>query len=92
VLAAGIGASLAFIVRSIANILTSITFDRPLFSNSFPLADFGQSVPGLLGEALKGSIILFLTVLPLAVLASVLLWHWRKGHPPDFHVSGFIDV
>ena len=87
-----IGATLAFIVRAIANVVTSIAFDRPLLSNSFPLVDFGAGIPALLGDALKGSIILFITVLPLAILAGVLLWHWRKANPPQFHVEGLIDV
>lgn len=92
VLAAGIGATLAFVVRAVANILTSIAFDRPLLSGSFPLVDFGMGIPGLLGEALKAALVLFITMLPVAVLACVLLWHWRKANPPAFHVEGLIDV
>ena len=33
----------------------------------------------------------FVTTLPLGVLAGVLLWLWRKDHPPKHPLSGLID-
>ncbi len=93
VLAVGIGSSLFFIVRVIADILGSVFFDRSFFSNSFPQISFdGPSILVILSSDLQGALLTFVGLLPIGVLAGVLLWHWRKGHPPEFHVSGLIDV
>jgi hypothetical protein len=91
-LAVGIGSTLAFIVRAIANIVSSITFDRPFLADSFPELGFGPGIPDLLGQALQGGLVLFISLLPLGVLAGILLWHWRTAHPPEYHVEGLVDV
>jgi len=93
VLATGIGATLWFIVNSVVQIILAIGFDRPIFSNSFPQLQYvGPDVPSLMAWSLQGSLLAFVTILPLGVLAGILLWHWRKANPPQFHVEGLIDV
>lgn len=92
VLAVGIGATLVFLVRSIVGIVRVVAFDRPIFSNSFPQLDFVGSVPSILLSSLQGSIVQFVTLLPLGVLAGVLLWLWRQKHPAEYEIAGLIDV
>lgn len=92
VLAVGIGSTLAFIVRSIADIIGSVSVGGSLFGNSFPGIDFGPGIPVHLGAALQGSLVQFVAVLPLGILAGILLWHWRRAHPPEYHVEGLVDV
>jgi hypothetical protein len=92
VLAVGIGATLAFVVRAIVNVVSSFTLDRPLLADSFPELGFGPGIPNLLGQALQGGLIQFVTLLPLGVLAGILLWHWRRARPPEYHVEGILDV
>ncbi len=92
ILAVGIGSTLAFVIRAIADIIGSITIEGFLFANSFPGVGFGSGIPFYLGSSLQGAVTLFVTVLPLGVLAGILLWHWRKANPPSFHVEGLIDV
>lgn len=92
ILATGIGATVVFVVRAIAGVLRVVSLDRPIFSNSFPAVDFLGGVPGELLMALQGSLIIFVSTLPLGVLAGVLLWLWRQKHPARYEVAGLIDV
>ena len=92
VLAVGIGSTLAFVVRSTAEVIGSVSVGGSLFGNSFPGIDFGPGIPFHLGVALQGTVVQFLAVLPLGVLAGILLWHWRRAHPPEYHVEGLVDV
>lgn len=91
-LAAGIGATTVFLVRSLVGVVRSVAFDRPIFSNSFPEIDFVYSIPGVLLSALQGSILNFMAFVPLGVLAGVLLWLWRQKHPALYEIAGLIDV
>lgn len=92
ILATGIGATLWFVVTAIVGIMSTVGFDRSLFSNSFPQLQGVEAIPSILAWALQGGVMALVTNLPLGVLAGVLLWHWRKAHPPQFHVSGLVDV
>ena len=92
VLATGIAATAVFLVRAIVGIVRSLTWDRPVFSNSFPEVDVVTSIPGELLSALQGSLFLFFSLLPLGILAAVFLWLWRREHPAEFEVAGLIDV
>lgn len=92
VLATGIAATVVFVVRSVVSIVQMVALDRPLFSNSFPIVSSLTDVPGQLLSALQGSLLMFVTVLPLGVLAVVLLWLWRQQHPARYVIEGLIDV
>jgi len=93
ILACGIGATILFIVRAVIAVIAAFWFGGPLFGNSFPFPQFdgGNAVSGL-GSALVASLLTLISVLPLGVLAGVLLWLWRKDHPPKHPISGLIDV
>jgi hypothetical protein len=92
VLATGIGATLLFIVQAVRSLIMAVSGGGPWFGNSmvWPSFDGGFAVSGLAG-ALSGSILFFLAILPLGILAGVLLWLWRKDHPPKRPLSGLID-
>ena len=92
VLATGIGATVAFIVYAVFALLGALTFTGALFANSFPVPAFdGATAAGALADALTGALLTLVKLLPLGVLAGVLLWLWRKDHPPRHPLSGFID-
>lgn len=90
ILATGVAATVVFIVLAIAGVLGSLNFDGELFANSFPTLRF-DGVPQALLSALIGAALTFVSSLPLGVLAGVLLWIWRKDHPPQHPLSGLID-
>lgn len=93
VLAAGIGCTLIFVVHSVVYILRAVTYSGAIFGNSFPTPDLHfNSIPNLLGLSLAEAVAYLVMLVPLGVLAGILLWEWRKGHPPLFHVEGIIDV
>ncbi len=93
VLAAGVASTLYFIVKVLVDVIVSIVADRPLLADSFPSLSFnGPGILAILAQALQGALSTFVSLLPLAVLAGILLWHWRKANPPTFHVEGLIDV
>lgn len=91
-LATGIGVTVAFIVRAILALVGAISFHGALFANSFPTPAFdGGSASNALAGALTGALLLLVGLLPLGVLAGVMLWLWRKNHPPRHPVAGIID-
>jgi len=92
ILATGIGATVLFIVLAVLAIIDAFVVEGPLFGQSFPLRsfDFGLAVQGL-DRALTSTLVGFVGLLPLGVLAGVLLWQWRKGHPPRHPLPGLID-
>ncbi|WP_309615165.1 hypothetical protein, partial [Salinibacterium sp.] len=60
--------------------------------NSFPNPFDGDGAAQGLLRALSSAIITFIAQLPLGVLAGILLWIWRKDHPPKRPLEGIIDV
>jgi hypothetical protein len=92
VLATGVGSTVTFIALAIVAILESFSWTGAIFGQSFPLVglDGGYAVGGL-GRSLTGALLLLVQSLPLGVLAGVLLWLWRKDHPPKQPLSGLID-
>lgn len=93
VLAVGIGATLHFVFKTIADVIGALSTDRPLFSNSFPEVSYnGPGIVFVITQVLQSALTSFVGLLPLVVLAGILLWHWRKANPPQFHVEGLIDV
>lgn len=92
ILAAGIGATVVFILLAIFAITGAFSGAGALFSNTFPAIEFdgGHAVVSL-ATALSRALLLFVELLPLASLAGVLLWLWRKDHLPRHPLSGIID-
>lgn len=93
VLATGIGATLVFIVLAVLAITGAFSVTGTLFGNTFPGPVFdGGLAAGSLGRALSSAVLTFVGLLPLGVLAGVLLWVWRKDHPPKHPLAGMIDL
>jgi hypothetical protein len=92
VLATGIGVALLFVVGSIVSIARSSTVSGAIFGNSFPRLTVPGGIPPLLGEQLEQGFTAFISFVPVGILAGVLLWLWRKTHPPRFHAEGVVDV
>ena len=90
ILATGVASTVVFIVFAIVNVVGAVSFDGYLFGQSFPTVRF-DGVPNAFGSALVTAALTFVTALPLGVLAGVLLWIWRKDHPPRHPLSGLID-
>lgn len=90
ILATGVASTVVFIVFAVVNVVGAVSFDGYLFGQSFPTVRF-DSVPNALGRALVTAAATFVSSLPLGVLAGVLLWIWRKDHPPRHPLSGLID-
>ena len=72
ILATGVASTLVFVVLAIAGIVATLAF----------LDELPGNIPGALASALTGAALTFVSTLPLGVLAGVLLWFWRKEHPP----------
>ncbi|CAN5245967.1 hypothetical protein BH11ACT5_BH11ACT5_23190 [soil metagenome] len=90
ILATGVASTVVFIVFAITNVIGAVSFDGYIFGQSFPTVRF-DSIPNALGNALLTGVSIFVSTLPLGVLAGVLLWIWRKDHPPRHPLSGLID-
>lgn len=92
ILATGVASTVVFIVLAVAGILGAFSWDGAIFGQSFPTTRFdGAGAVGAIGRALASAAITFLSTLALGVLAGVLLWIWRKDHPPRHPLSGLID-
>jgi hypothetical protein len=79
ILVTGIGATVVFVVNA--------SFTLAVAAVSLRFAGVPLGLAGALGSAL-GTLIV---QLPLGVLAGILLWLWRKDHPPRRPLSGVID-
>jgi len=92
ILATGVASTVVFIVLTGWGLISAFTFDGELFANSFPFARFdgGWAVSAIL-QALTNAALTFVSTLPLGVLAGVMLWIWRKDHPPRHPLSGLVD-
>ena len=93
ILATGIASTLVFIVMAVIAVVDSFSAGGAIFGNSFPVPGFDGSGAGqgILG-ALSRAIITFVMQLPLGVLAGILLWIWRRDHPPKRPLEGIIDL
>ena len=92
ILAAGIGTSILFIVLAILGVIGAFSFDGALFANSLPSVFSPTGAAGALARALYSALQSFVSLLPLGLLAGLLLWGWRKDHPPRQPLAGIIDV
>lgn len=93
ILATGIASTVTFIVLAVLAILDSFSPTGVLFGNSFPFPEFdGGGAGWRLLSALASAISVFVLRLPLGVLAGILLWIWRKDHPPKRPLEGIIDL
>ncbi len=90
ILATGVASTVVFIALAVVGIVTVVSFDGYLFGQYFPTPRF-DGVPGAIGRALMSAAFAFVNNLPLGVLAGVLLWIWRRDHPPKRPLSGLID-
>ena len=93
ILATGIASTVTFIVMAVLAVVDSFSPSGSLFGNTFPFPGFdgGGAGQGVL-VALAGAITMFVMRLPLGVLAGILLWIWRKNHPPKRRLEGIIDL
>lgn len=93
ILATGIGSTVTFVVMAVLAIVDSFSPTGSVFGNSFPFPGFdGGSAAVRVLDALAGAITLFVLRLPLGALAGILLWIWRKDHPPKRPLEGIIDL
>ncbi|MBX3100153.1 MAG: hypothetical protein KF761_11310 [Salinibacterium sp.] len=92
VMATGVASTVVFIVLTVVGLATAVSFDGYLFGQSFPAMRFdGSWAINAIVSALTNAALTFVSTLPLGVLAGVLLWIWRKDHPPRHPLSGLID-
>lgn len=92
ILATGVASTVVFVVLAIVGILGAFSWDGAIFGQSFPTMRFdGGGAVGALARALTSAALTFVSTLALGVLAGVLLWIWRKDHPPRHPLSGLID-
>lgn len=93
VLATGVAATVCFIVAGVVGVIAAFWVDGSLYTQSLPsvLGFSGQNAANALGSAFVGALTTFVANLPLGILAGVLLWLWRKDHPPRRPLSGLID-
>ncbi|HWR86618.1 MAG TPA: hypothetical protein VN200_11545 [Rhodoglobus sp.] len=79
ILVTGVAATVVFVVNA------SFALVIAMVSLNF------AGIPLALAAALGGALGTLVTQLPLGVLAGILLWLWRKEHPPRRPLSGYID-
>jgi hypothetical protein len=92
ILATGVASTVVFVVLAVTGIFSAFGWEGAIFGQSFPSVRFdGGWAASSLGSALTGAALTFVSTLPLGVLAGVLLWIWRKDHPPRQPLSGLID-
>lgn len=93
ILATGVASTLVFVVLAIVGIVGAFAVNGSLYSQPLPsvLGFDGSSAVNAIVSALTGAALTFISSLPLGVLAGVLLWLWRKDHPPKHPLSGLID-
>jgi hypothetical protein len=93
VLATGIASTLVFIVFAIVGVIGAFSpSGGSLAGFEFPWPRFsGDNAALALGRALETGLQTLIGMLPLGVLAGVLLWLWRKDHPPKHPLAGYID-
>jgi hypothetical protein len=91
-LAAGVGATVVFVVTAIIAVFSRIALAGTLFGNSFPSPSYdANSLPQELGYLLEGALSGFIAQAPVVVLAGVFLWIWLRQHPVRHAVAGLVD-
>ena len=93
VLATGIASTVVFIAYATFGVIGAFSpSGGSLAGYEFPWPTFsGDNAVLALGRALETGLQTFVGMLPLGVLAGVLLWLWRKDHPPKHPLAGYID-
>ena len=92
ILATGVASTVVFIVLAVAGIVGAFSLQGEFFANSFPAPRFdGAWALNAVLSALTSAALTFVSTLPLGVLAGVMLWIWRKDHPPRHPLSGLVD-
>ncbi|MEO6826421.1 MAG: hypothetical protein ABI255_09085 [Microbacteriaceae bacterium] len=91
ILATGVGATVMFIVLAALAITGAFSIPGSLFANSLGGIFNFDAATGGLARALTSALTALVGLLPLGVLGGVLLWLWRKDHPPRHPLSGLID-
>ncbi|MCU1420519.1 MAG: hypothetical protein JWN36_170 [Microbacteriaceae bacterium] len=91
-LAAAIGGALAIVVAVVGALFGAFSYSAGFSSNL--AANLGYDFVGAfhrIGFALNSGLSLFVSAVPLVVLACVLLWIWLERHPRNHQVAGIVD-
>lgn len=92
VLAIGIGVCLVFVVLAIGEVISAVSFSGPMFGASFPDPALATgNIPQALASGLASAITIFISVLPIGILAGVLVWNWLARHPAQQPASDTLD-
>lgn len=93
ILATGMGATIYFVVLAVLGLIGAFAINgNPYSQLVVSLIGFdGAGAARAMGSAFATALSLFISTLPLGILAGVLLWLWRKDHPPRHPLSGLID-
>lgn len=93
ILATGVGATIYFVVLAVLGLIGAFAINgNPYSQLVVSLIGFdGAGAARAMGSAFATALSLFISTLPLGILAGVLLWLWRKDHPPRHPLSGLID-
>ena len=86
VLAAGIGAAVVVIVRTVIGSAGAFSGVGSFFANSFPTLPI-DSIAWAFGHGIQAGLASFVQVLPLVILVGVLAWMWLAKHPSRHEVS-----
>ena len=90
-LAAGVGALLAFLVSSVVGVISDFFVYRGrIFDGG--ATSFAQQVPFTVGSGLITALSTFVTALPLVALAAVLLWIRLRDNDRGYRVEGMLDL
>ena len=90
-LAAGVGALLAFLVSSVVGVISDLFVYRgSIFDGG--ATSFAQQVPFTVGSGLITALSTFVTALPLVALAAVLLWIRLRDNDRGYRVEGMLDL
>ena len=90
VLAAGIGASLVVVVRTVWDSIGALSVVGPWFGHAFPELPF-ESLGQSLVRGVQAGIGAFVYQFVAVMLGSIFLWIWLRDHPSRHAVSGMLD-
>lgn len=89
VLATGVASTVFFVVWTVVMLVRTFMAEFPVTPGLFDVRL--PDPPAVILSALADALTTFIASLPLGILAGVLLWLWRKDHPPRRPLSGLID-